>query len=370
MKIVILGLSITSSWGNGHATTYRGLIRELNNLGHNVLFLERDVPWYASHRDLPEPGYCGIGLYQNLNELKKNYGKDVRRADLAILGSYVPEGVSVGKWMLQSATGIKAFYDIDTPVTMSKLRKGDREYLAPELIPEFDLYLSFTGGRTLHLLEKRYGARMARPLYCSVDTELYTWTKSKPEWDLGYIGTYSPDRQESLERFLIRPAVSWPEGRFVVAGPLYPKEVKWPMNIKHMEHLPPAKHRQFYNSQRFTLNLTRMDMRKAGYSPSVRLFEAAGCGTPIISDYWEGMEKFFKPGEEILISRNESDIMRFIREMPDAKRLEIGLQGRKRVLNSHTAAHRARELESYIAALLKRKHIRSTLDNPPIQVKI
>lgn len=359
MNIVILGLSITSSWGNGHATTYRGIIRELNKRGHRVLFLERDVPWYAKNRDMPKPDYCEVGLYSSLGELQDKYENNLRAADLVILGSYVPEGVSVGEWICQKSSRIKAFYDIDTPVTLAKLAKGDREYLAPELIPEFDLYLSFTGGPTLDFLERHYGARMARPLYCSVDTDLYAWEASEPEWDLGYIGTYSPDRQKSLNDLLIGPAVDWPEGRFIVAGPLYPEEINWPGNVKRIEHLAPLKHPQFYNKQRFTLNLTRLDMKRAGYSPSVRLFEAAGCGTPIISDYWPGLEDFFTPGKEILLAKSNFDVLEFLNEIPERERYKIGQNARKKVLASHTAAHRARELEGYITVLLKSQPITS-----------
>jgi spore maturation protein CgeB len=347
MKITIVGLSITSSWGNGHATTYRGLVRELARLGHEVVFLERDVPWYAGNRDLPKPKYCKLILYKSLKELF-SYKNDITGARLVIIGSYVPEGVAVARWILETAGGITAFYDIDTPVTLAKLASGDTEYLIPELIPLFDLYLSFTGGPVLRYLENHYGAKMARALYCSVDTELYKYQKTRPRWDLGYIGTYSKDRQASVERFLLEPALKLRDAHFVVAGPLYPKNIKWPANLEHIEHLPPGEHWKFYNSQRFTLNVTREDMIKAGYSPSVRLFEAAGCATPIISDYWEGLDTFFEPGKEILLAENSENIMDFLTSLPETERAEIGRRGQKRVLANHTAAHRAQELLSYL----------------------
>jgi len=348
LKIVILGLSITSSWGNGHATTYRGLVRELSRRGHDVFFLERDVPWYAANRDLPKPRYCRLGLYESLEELRDKYGAEVKTADLVIIGSYVPEGVPASKWILAAARGIKGFYDIDTPVTLSKLARGDTEYISPELIPSFDLYLSFTGGPTLRFLENHYGAKLARPLYCSVDPDIYIHKKTAPKWDLGYIGTYSKDRQPALDSLLIGPARAWEKGHFVVAGPLYPKDIKWPGNVEHIEHLAPGEHWNFYNSQRFTLNITREDMKKAGYSPSVRLFEAAGCGTPIISDCWEGLETFFEPGKEILLAQSAEEVMQILTRLPEAEYREIGQRARERVLAHHTAAHRAEELLSYI----------------------
>jgi spore maturation protein CgeB len=348
MDIVILGLSITSSWGNGHATTYRGLVRELNARGHRVLFLERDVPWYADNRDLPKPKYCRVGLYESLDDLERRFVSPVRDADAVIVGSYVPNGVAVGEWVTRVARGVTAFYDIDTPVTLSKLERGDYEYLAPKLIPRFDMYLSFTGGPTLRRIERRYGAPVAHALYCSVDPELYFPELRRPQWDLGYMGTYSDDRQPVLDRLLLDPARRMPEAKFAVVGPQYPRTIRWPKNVERVAHLPPRKHRAFYNAQRFTLNVTRADMVAAGWSPSVRLFEAAACGTPIISDAWEGLDQLFTPDSEILIARTPSDTLRCLHEIDETERLAIGRRARAKVLARHTAAHRAAELERYV----------------------
>jgi spore maturation protein CgeB len=354
MRIVILGLSITSSWGNGHATTYRGLVRELAARGHDVLFLERDVPWYAENRDMPRPPFCATRLYSHLDELRALYAEDVREADCVVVGSYVPEGVAVGEWVTRTAHGVTAFYDIDTPVTMAKLERGDYEYLAPELIARYDLYLSFTGGPLLRRIEAEYGSPAARPLYCSVDPALYFREEVEARWDLGYMGTYSDDRQPPLEALMFRAADAWPEGRFVVAGPQYPDTIRFPRNVERIEHLPPSVHRAFYNAQRFTLNITRADMIRAGYSPSVRLFEAAACGVPTVSDWWEGLDTLFAPGREILIARSAEDTLRCLREIPEDERWAIGERARARVLAVHTAAHRAAELESYIARARER----------------
>jgi spore maturation protein CgeB len=353
--IVILGLSITSSWGNGHATTFRGLVRELQRRGHRVTFLERDVPWYASHRDLADPPYCRTHLYQDLSDLKARFAEQVREADLVMVGSYVPEGVAVGDWVLRTAQGVTAFYDIDTPVTLAKLERADYEYLHPRLIPQYQLYLSFTGGPTLDRLEKAYGSPRARPLYCSFDPELYYPEEQELKWDLGYLGTYSYDRQPPLERLMLDAAREWRQGRFVVAGPQYPASVQWPANTAYIHHLPPAGHRAFYNSQRFTQNITRADMIEAGYAPSVRLFEAAACGTPVISDYWEGLDSFFAFDSEILVSRSAADTLRYLRELPEEERKAIGERFRQKVLSGHTAAHRAAELENYTRELLRQE---------------
>lgn len=354
LRIVIIGLTITSSWGNGHATTYRGLVRELVRRGHDVLFLEHDKPWYASNRDLPNPPYGKTALYLSVDDLKSRFATDVREADLVIVGSYVPEGVTVGEWVTETARGSTAFYDIDTPVTLAKLARGDSEYLSPDLIPKYDMYLSFTGGPTLQRLEKEFGSPRALPLYCSVDPDLYYPEDRRRKWDLGYLGTYSADRQPPLDKLLIQPARRMHDGRFVVAGPQYPKEIDW-TNVERIEHLPPALHRGFYNEQAFTLNITRADMIAAGYSPSVRLFEAAACGVPIISDWWDGLDTLFVPGEEILIAHTTDDVIRYLSETDELKRRRIGERARMKVLSAHTAAHRAVELERYaLTATVKR----------------
>jgi spore maturation protein CgeB len=355
LKLVILGLSITSSWGNGHATTYRGLVRELSARGHEVLFLERDLEWYAKNRDLPKPPYGRTVLYRSLPELKRRFAPAVRQADCVIVGSYVQDGAAIGRWVTQIAEGVTAFYDIDTPVTLARLETGDIDYLSRALVTCYQLYLSFTGGPTLKRLERHFGSPMARPLYCSVDPALYHPQTTELKWDLGYMGTYSDDRQPSLDRLLLEPAEHWSQGRFVVAGPQFPKRIKWPHNVKRIIHLSPARHRVFYNAQRFTLNLTRARMIEAGYSPSVRLFEAAACGTPIISDYWEGLEEFFRPDEEILIARSGKDTLRHIETLPEADRRLLGIRARTRVLAEHTAGHRAVQLENYVYELLSKQ---------------
>ncbi len=349
-KIVFLGLSITSSWGNGHATTYRALLKALAACGHEVLFLERDVPWYAEHRDLPSPPFCRTELYEGLEELRERFGNEVASADVVVVGSYVPDGTAVARWVLEHCPGVVAFYDIDTPVTLSCLEQGGTEYLSPGLIPRFDLYLSFTGGPTLARLEHHFGAARARALYCSVDPECYYPEKQVPRWDLGYLGTYAPDRQPAVERLLIEPARLCSHQAFVVAGPQYPEEeIDWPGNTDRIDHLPPPEHRAFYNAQRFTLNVTRVDMVRLGYSPSVRLFEAAACGVPIISDYWSGLETVFTPGKEVLVARTPWEVVGFLRNLPEEERAAIGERARQRVLAEHTAADRAAQFEIYIA---------------------
>jgi spore maturation protein CgeB len=351
MRILFLGLSITSSWGNGHATNYRALVRELSARGHDVLFCERDVPWYAAQRDLPQPSWGRTSLYSSLEELVEGHSDDVAAADLVIVGSFVPDGVAVCDWVLENAGGTTAFYDIDTPVTLGKLRRGEHEYVSPELVGRFDLYLSFTGGPTLQVLEEELGARRAVPFFCLVDPEAYRPMEAEKRWDLGYLGTYSDDRQPVLEQLLMEPARRSPKATFAVAGPQYPERIEWPPNVERIEHVAPGGHASFYAAQRFTLNVTRAEMRKAGWSPSVRLFEAAACGVPVISDRWEGLERLFTPGEEILIADSAADVVDLLAETGEEEAAAIGERARRRVLAEHTAERRCEQLEEEVAGV-------------------
>ncbi|HZU87701.1 MAG TPA: glycosyltransferase, partial [Stellaceae bacterium] len=273
-------------------------------------------------------------------------------ADLVVIGSYVPEGIAAIGLVRGIARGLLAFYDIDTPVTLAGLAAGNCPYLCADLVPIFDLYLSFTGGPVLRHLERHYGARMARTLYCAVDPDCHRPQTAAPLWDLGYLATYSADRQPKLEALMLEAARHWPQGRFSVAGPLYPPEVAWPPNLERIEHIGPADHHWFYGHQRFTLNLTRADMVRTGYAPSVRLFEAAACGTPIISDWWPGLDTILSPGSQILVARRAADVLFYLREIGEEERRRIAARARAAVLARHTAAHRALALESYVEEAL------------------
>ncbi len=348
MQIVILGLSLSSSWGNGHATTYRSLIPGLKALGHEVSFLERDVPWYADNRDLSEPQFCRLVYYNSAAELEDRHRDMLRNANAVIIGSYVPDGVEVIDRIAGLGPRLFAFYDIDTPVTLGRLARQDEEYLARRQIPLFDIYFSFSGGRTLERLEKQFGAARAVALYCSVDPDLHAPTGAPPTWDLGYLGTYSPDRQPALERLLLEPARRLPLMRFAVAGPLYPKEIDWPPNVTRIEHLPASEHPAFYSRQRFTLNVTRADMVAAGWSPSVRLFEAAAAGTAIISDIWPGLDELLPIGRALVGARGTEDVVAALTGMDAEHRASMAAAARERVLHAHTGRARARQL---VAAL-------------------
>jgi spore maturation protein CgeB len=357
LRLVVLGLSLSSSWGNGHATTYRALLKGLAARGHDILFLERNAPWYADNRDLTRPGYCRLAFYDSLAELRR-FASEVAEADAVIVGSYVPQGKAVIGWLLDTARGVRAFYDIDTPVTLAALAAGRCDYLSADQVREFELYLSFTGGPLLRHLVSHYRAQAAVALYCSVDIENYRPQRQGKRWDIGYLGTYSRDRQPALERLLLEPARRQPALRCVIAGAQYPANLRLPSNVVHVPHLPPDQHPRFYSSLRWALNITRAEMVRTGFSPSVRLFEAAACATPLLSDRWPGLSELLAPGREIMLADGTEETLAAM-ALPERERRRIGQAGRRRILHEHTAQHRAAELEGQLLAALecrRRRH--------------
>lgn len=351
MKIVIYGLAITSSWGNGHATTYRSLCKALARRGHQIHFIEKNVEWFRDNRDMPHPEFCKVHLYTDWAESERALIRLSKDADAIVVGSYFPDALATTDALQSAGYGPMLFYDIDTPITIAKLRsEGRAGYITAEQIPQFAAYLSFTGGPVLREIEERFGSPCAVPFYCSVDPELY---RPKPvvrefECALSYLGTHAKDRQPKLMKLLNETAEQMPESRFIVAGAQYPKDTEWPKNVERIIHLSPPDHPSFYSSSKFTLNLTRDEMVAAGYSPSVRLFEASACGAAIVSDYWKGLEHFLTPNKEVLLPKDAYEVAQIIRTMSDAERTRMGLNARERILSEHTATHRAIEFEQIV----------------------
>lgn len=356
MHIVIFGLTISSSWGNGHATLWRSLVRAMIRRGHTVSFYERSVPYYAQARDLEElpAGGC-LTLYERFSEIEAAARRDADRADLAMFTSYCPDGRAAAELILESranaGAGIAAFYDLDTPVTLRGLERGEPvEYLPAGGLGDFDLVLSYTGGRALEELRSRLGARLAVPLYGSVDPATHRPVAAREDLraTLSYLGTYAPDRQAKLEELFLRPADLLPGEPFLIGGAQYPAEFPWRQNVRFVWHVPPPDHPAFFASSRATLNITRADMASYGYCPSGRLFEAAACGVPLLTDVWEGLDTFFALGPEILPVRSTADVVAALTR-PPAELRAVAEAARTRVLQEHTGEHRVMELEAVCA---------------------
>lgn len=351
MKLVIFGLTVSSSWGNGHATLWRGLCKYLARQGHQVTFFERDVSYYAGHRDLVDPQGYALKLYPGWQKIQKEAEQQVRNSDAAIVTSYCPDAQEASDLVLDSPV-VKVYYDLDTPVTLDKLRSEGRvDYVPSQGLSGFDLILSYVGGKALKELQEQLGAGKVMPLYGSVDPELHQPVPKaeRYEADLSYLGTYAADRQQTLAELFLKPAHRLPDKKFLVGGAQYPPDFPWNDNVWFVRHVPPQDHPEFYCSSRATLNVTRAAMANVGYCPSGRLFEAAACETPIVSDSWEGMDEFFEPGRELLTAESAEEVVEALsRSTNDLRR--IGKAGRERALATHTAEHRSRELISYLEA--------------------
>ena len=351
MNFVIFGLSVSSSWGNGHATLWRGLCEALARRGHKVTFFERDVPYYATHRDLTQLSLGNeLILYPAWEDTVGIAESRLRDADVAMVTSYCADALPATDLALDSRAPIRAFYDLDSPATIDRIHRGERvEYIGPRGLGDFDLVLSYAGGTALAELETLLGARRVFPLYGSVDPAVHRPAAPDPRFraDLSYLGTYSTDRNQALEALFVEPARRLPNARFVLGGSQYDGSFPWQPNIFYMAHVPPALHPAFYCSARLNLNVTRRAMCRTGYCPSGRLFEAAACGATLISDRWEGIEEFFRPGEEILLADSTEEMMRAI-ERSSEELERIGRAAREAALSRHTADHRARELETIL----------------------
>jgi spore maturation protein CgeB len=352
MKLVIFGLTVSSSWGNGHATLWRGLIGALTRRGHHVTFFERDVPYYAGHRDLTALPAGRLVLYPSWDQAQECARAELAGEDVGIVTSYCPDAIAATALLLDSDVQCRMFYDLDTPVTLARLAAGeDVAYLGSRLLADFDLVLSYTGGAALELVRERLGARAAVALYGSVDPDVHRPSAPSEAYhnDFSYLGTYAADRQSALAALLIEPARRLHGRKFLIGGAQYPQDFPWAANIYFAGHVPPPRHPEFYASSRLTLNVTRQTMARLGWCPSGRLFEAAACGTPIVSDCWDGLEAFFTPGREILPSRHSGDVIAAL-ELSDGELSRIARDARDRTLTQHTAERRAIELEAALAA--------------------
>jgi spore maturation protein CgeB len=348
VKIVVFGLTLSSSWGNGHATPYRAILRALKQRGVDITFFEKDVEYYALRRDFSDCDYCRLVLYPNWDELRSFALGQCEEADVVMTASYVPEGARIADEILHLQRPLRVFYDLDTPITLKALRTGSVDFLRADQIPAFDLYLSFTGGRILHALESELGASLVKPLYGCVDPDVHARVEKRAEFESGlsYMGTYAPDRQRRMDELFLEPARRLSKEQFVLAGSMYPWEWQWPANVRRYEHVSPADHPALYSSSRMTLNITRKEMAASGYCPSGRFFEAAACGTPIVTDYFEGLESFFDLHEEVMVVDSSEDVVQAL-QMDGADLERMALHARERTLAEHTGESRANELLKY-----------------------
>ena len=357
MKIAIFGLTISSSWGNGHATLWRGLCKALVKLGHEFTFFERDVPYYASNRDWaslpPSLGNSKLVLYSDWSTIEAQARRELAHCDTAIVSSYCFDAQAATDAILDAQHPLAVFYDLDTPVTLDALRSGKQvPYIPWRGLGDFDLVLSYTGGAALEALRSDLSAHRVRALYGHVDPDVHQPVDPVDRYRamLSWLGTYSADRQAMLEELFVAPARLRPEEKFLIAGAQYPEHFPWSSNVYFVYHLPPQEHAAFFSSSRLTLNVTREPMARMGWCPSGRLFEAAACGAAVLSDEWCGLDDFYTPGEQVLVARNCADTLAAL-DLSDARLQAIGRAARERTLDEHTSMHRAKQLIHYLEEL-------------------
>lgn len=346
-RIAVFGQSFSEQ-----GATWRSLLRAMHARGHDIMFFDRVSPSHAMSSVFAGADWLRLVVYDSLTELS-DHADEICRADVLIISSGVPEAMLLTERLRSSAPGLLALYDMDTPITAAAMERGDCAYLDASTARLYDLALCATGGPFLELHAIATRLIMARPLFCSADPEQHVAPNAAKRWDLSYLGDYSEDRQSGVEQLFLSVARALPDRRFAIAGAQYPDGIDWPENVERIEHMPPGEHASFYSASRFTLSVTRQEMRAAGYSPSVRLFEAAACATPIISDEWRGLDEIFAVGREIFVARRADDVIEFVTRTSDPARDALGTAARARVLGSHTGAHRAEELEAHLADALK-----------------
>lgn len=367
MKITIFGLTLSSSWGNGHATPYRALLRALARCGHTLTFFEKDAEYYALRRDFASCAYCDLVIYGEWKDIRRRALREAAASDVVMTASFCPQGACINDDILGLSSPLRVFYDLDTPVTLDRLRAGDLDYLRAAQLAEFDLVLSWSGGRSLTELETQWQAPLARPLFGCVDPDFYTGAPRQARFQcaLSYMGTYAADRQEKLDCLFLECARRRPELEFVLAGTLYPWHWQWPSNVKRFDHVAPPEHPAFYSSSQLTLNLTRAEMAACGYCPSGRFFEAAACGTPIVSDWFEGLDSFFRPGEEIFIASTTEDVLAAL-ALGGGDLDRMSARARQRTLDEHTGERRVRQMLNYFDEAFTARHARQAASSRPL----
>jgi len=352
LKITIFGLTVSSTWGNGHATFYRAILRALARLGHSVTFYERDQSQFARHRDLPESEEFGVRLYARWDAVRHAAVEEAKHSDVVLLGSHVPEGARIADAILALREPLRVFYEWDTPGTLERLTYGGLEYLRALQLPDFDLILSRTGGSSLSALEMDYGARMALPLFPCVDPEQFFRLPARPQLrcELSYVDGYSLEKQVQLESMVIAAAKQRPSWKFLLAGPPRPAGLAWPKrgqggskfpkNVRRVESMTREDRPALYSSSRLTLNLSGKAAAEWGFCPSSQLFEAAACGTPLLTTGFAGLESFFEPGVELLVAADAVDVIAGM-ERSDASLASMARRAHERTLDEHTGYHRA-----------------------------
>jgi len=355
MKIAFWGSSLVSAYWNGAATYYRGVLRALAHLGHEITFFEPDAYDRQKHRDIEDPEWARIVVYDAGNAYEFDRLLAVSAAfDVVVKAS----GVGVLDEFLEARVAAlpppvcKVFWDVDAPATLDRLasRPADPFHRA---LPKYDLVLTYGGGKRVTDQYRVSGARQCFAIYNAFDPDVHFPVPPNPRFacDLSFLGNRLPDREARVEEFFLRAAQLAPDQRFLLGGAGWEDKPK-PPNVTYIGHVYTADHNAFNCSARMVLNISRESMARYGYSPATRVFEAAGAAACLITDAWEGIDSFLEPDRETLVASNGADVARFLAEVSPERARSIGEAARNRVLAEHTYDRRGKLVESILEEAL------------------
>jgi spore maturation protein CgeB len=359
LKIAFFGSSLVSAYWNGAATYYRGLVRALHGRGHRVTFFEPDAFERQQHRDMDDPDWASVVVYEG-EEGALRALEQARGADLVVKAS----GVGVFDALLEAAVldlqgpeTLVAFWDVDAPATLSRVEDDGADPFRG-LIPRYDLVLTYGGGQPVIAAYTALHARACLPIYNALDPSTHhpAPPEARFEGDLGFLGNRLPDREARVEDFLLRAAAELPEGRFLLGGSGWESK-STPGNVHHLGHVYTRDHNAFNCTPKAVLNISRESMARYGFSPATRVFEAAGAGACLITDAWEGVERFLEPGREVLVAQDGLEVAETVRALTPERARALGRAAYRRVLNEHTYDQRAAELETLLGTAAPRERV-------------
>jgi spore maturation protein CgeB len=354
LKIAFFGSSLLSSYWNGAATYYRGLLKALAARGHDITFYEPDVYERQQHRDIDPPYWCRVVVYDGTIEALKEVALEAGNADIVVKTSGVgfeDDALLEAVFVAARPDALKIFWDVDAPATIAELR-ANSEHLLRKMLPKIDAVLTYGGGQPVIEAYRQLGAVDCVPIYNGLDPETHHPVAPYGRFgcDLAFLGNRLPDREARVEEFFLSAAASLPLQSFVLGGAGWDGK-PMPANVRAIGHVGTSDHNAFNITPKAVLNISRASMAETGFSPATRVFEAAGAGACIITDAWEGIELFLKPGEEILVARDGREVSEIMSGLGKEKARAIGLRAKGRVLSHHTYSHRAADADAVFKRL-------------------
>jgi spore maturation protein CgeB len=358
LKISFLGSSLVSAYWNGAATYYRGLIRELFNKYYIITFYEPDAYERQRHRDLDVPPWSKVYVYENEKASVDQMLEQAADADIIVKAS----GVGVfDKYLEEQVLELKRpgkiviFWDVDAPATLERIAKDPDDYFH-ELIPNYDLVLTYGGGNPVSDAYTRAGARKCIPIYNALDKTTHYPVEPSDRFsgDIAFLGNRLPDREFRVDDFFLKPAGLLPDKQFILGGSGWHDKLL-EKNVRYEGHIYTREHNVFNCSPKAVLNISRQSMADYGYSPATRIFEAAGAGACIITDNWEGIDMFLEPDVEILVANSGEEVADIIQKLSWQKAAEIGNRAYERITSEHTYAHRAKQVDKILRETLSKE---------------